>query len=119
MSPEQQIGHQHISPLDAPVAAALPLLLRIPTVMHQLGSSRSAVYELIASGDLQTAHLGRAVRVTRESLLALVARRTEPARHPPAPSETRELLSNALARQGLKPPALKRGKHALPNASQP
>src|SRR5262245_6357264 len=67
-------------PSDHHDPGALPLLLRIPAVMQELGSSRSAVYELIANGDLQTAHLGRAVRVTRHSLLDFVTRRTDPAR---------------------------------------
>ena len=64
--------------------------------MRELDTSRSSVYDLIGSGNLQTAHLGRAVRVTRESLLALVARRTEPLRQPATSGGTRALLGKAL-----------------------
>jgi hypothetical protein len=66
--PKSQASQQRPAP-------SLPLLLSITETQRELGdSSRSAVYEFIASGDLETVHLGRAVRVTRESLLALIER---------------------------------------------
>ena len=92
--------------------ATLILLYRIADVVHATGLCRSKIYELIAAGELETAHFGRAVRVTAESLHTLIARRIEPARKPAAPSETR-------APTGRKPPVRKRAKGVLPDAPQP
>jgi excisionase family DNA binding protein len=81
------------------------MLLPISEVQRQLGgSSRSTIYNLIEAGELRTVHLGRAVRITRDSLLALVKRRTDPKRQPSPPSETRALLDTALARSGSRSP---------------
>src|SRR5262249_25475912 len=44
-----------------------------------------------------TVHFGRAVRITADSLQALIARRTEPARERTARSKTRALLESAIA----------------------
>jgi hypothetical protein len=109
-------------------AAALPLLLTIPEVQRQLsgrtslpdgrkGSSRSFVYNLITSGELQTAHFGRAVRVTRDSLLALIKRSTDPERQSQAPSETRVLLKKALVRSRRSPK--QRRATAIPDSPGP
>ena len=78
--PEQLSPYPRSPPLSV-------LLYRISDAVRVTGLSRSKIYELIAAGELQTAHFGRAVRITAESLHALVDRRTEPARQPPAASE--------------------------------
>lgn len=50
------------------------LLLTVPDAGRALAVGRSTVYELIAAGDLETVHIGRACRVTVESLEDYVAR---------------------------------------------
>ena len=57
-----------------------PLLYRISDAVAVTGLSRSKIYELIAEGELQIAHFGRAVRIVADSLRALIARRAEPRR---------------------------------------
>jgi excisionase family DNA binding protein len=52
-----------------------PTLLRPPEVAHQLGLGRSKVYQLMATGDLRTVHIGRAVRIPAAEVEAFVARR--------------------------------------------
>ena len=51
------------------------LLVRIPEAAERLGLSRSTVYELIASGELNVIRYGRAVRVPVGELAAWVERR--------------------------------------------
>ena len=46
------------------------LLLRIPQVQFVLSVGRSTVYDLINAGELETVHMGRAVRVTMDSVKA-------------------------------------------------
>ena len=46
------------------------LLLRIPQVQFVLSVGRSTVYALINAGELETVHMGRAVRVTMDSVKA-------------------------------------------------
>lgn len=50
------------------------LLLKITDAADVLAIGRSTVYELIASGCLETVHIGRAVRVTTASIEAFVDR---------------------------------------------
>ena len=52
-----------------------PLLLRAEEVAEALGLGRSKVYELMASGELPTVRIGRAVRVPAEALRDWVAAR--------------------------------------------
>ncbi len=51
-----------------------PRLLRIPEVARVLAVGRTTVYGLIASGELIQVHVGRAVRVTAESVDQFVRR---------------------------------------------
>jgi predicted DNA-binding transcriptional regulator AlpA len=74
---------------------ANPLLYSIADAMRTTGLSRSSIYDLIASGELVTCHFGRAVRITCESLRAVITRRTEPALERKARSKTRALLEKA------------------------
>jgi excisionase family DNA binding protein len=96
----RQTQSEHASP---PAPADAVLLYRIADVVRVTGISRSKVYQLIAAGDLRTVHFGRSVHITADSLNALIARRTDPVRTPPAPSETRQLLHGALVRSRTRP----------------
>lgn len=53
------------------------LLYRVPEVQQACGLSRTAVYELIWSGQLPVVRFGRAVRVRREDLIKMIADRAE------------------------------------------
>ena len=44
------------------------LLLRIPEVAEMLGIGRTKIYELIATGELPTIRVGRAVRISVRTL---------------------------------------------------
>ena len=61
-------------PGDADRQADLVLLLSIQEAGRALGIGRSKMYELIAAGELETVHIGRAVRVPVDAIEALVAR---------------------------------------------
>lgn len=52
-----------------------PLLLRATEVATLLSLSRSKVFELMASGELPSVHIGRAVRVPRVALERWIADR--------------------------------------------
>lgn len=51
-----------------------PLTVRIPTAVELTGLSRSRIYELIVSGDLEVVKVGRSTLVLYESLKALISR---------------------------------------------
>ena len=51
-----------------------PLAVRIPDAVRMTGIGRSKLYELIASGDLETIKVGRCTLVTVEALKALLAK---------------------------------------------
>ena len=53
------------------------LLLRIPQVQFVLSVGRSTVYDLINAGELETVHMGRAVRVTMDSVKAWFNRQSK------------------------------------------
>jgi excisionase family DNA binding protein len=55
-----------------------PLTVRISTAVRITGLSRSRIYELIQSGDLDTVKVGRATLVQYASLKALTASRGIP-----------------------------------------
>ncbi|MBA4092231.1 MAG: DNA-binding protein [Sphingobium sp.] len=55
-----------------------PLTVRISTAVRITGLSRSRIYELIQSGDLDTVKVGRATLVQYESLKALTTARGAP-----------------------------------------
>lgn len=52
-------------------AALEPLTVRISTAVQLTGISRSRLYELIQSGDLETVKVGRATLIPFRSLKAL------------------------------------------------
>ena len=51
-----------------------PLAVRIPEAMRLTGIGRSKLYELIASGDVQTAKIGTCTLITFASLRQLIER---------------------------------------------
>lgn len=53
---------------------AEPLAVRIPDAVRMTGIGRSKIYELIASGDLETIKIGRCTLVTIDALKALLAK---------------------------------------------
>lgn len=55
-----------------------PLTVRISTAVRITGLSRSRIYELIQSGDLDTVKVGRATLVQYASLKALTTSRSIP-----------------------------------------
>ena len=60
--------------MDSSAVRTRGLLLRITEAADLLAIGRSTVYELIAGEQLETVHIGRAVRVTRASIEAFVER---------------------------------------------
>lgn len=50
-----------------------PITVRISTAVRITGLSRSRIYELIQSGDLETVKVGRATLVQFQSLKSLVS----------------------------------------------
>ena len=50
------------------------LLVKVPEAAQLLAIGRSTIYELIADGHLETVHIGRAVRITTDSIEAFVDR---------------------------------------------
>lgn len=53
---------------------AEPLAVRIPDAVRMTGIGRSKLYELIASGDLETVKIGRCTLVTMDALRGLLAK---------------------------------------------
>jgi excisionase family DNA binding protein len=47
---------------------APPLLLKVPEVVRQLGLSKTTIYEMIASGEIEGVRKGRAVRIPHYAL---------------------------------------------------
>ena len=54
--------------------AAAPITVRVPEAARMLGISRSRIYELITSGDIEALKLGRATLVPIATLQALIDR---------------------------------------------
>lgn len=52
-----------------------PVLLTIPEAAHKLRIGRTLTYELIAAGELEVVHIGRAARVPLDAVSDFVARR--------------------------------------------
>ena len=52
-----------------------PILLTIPEAARKLRIGRTLTYELIADGELEVVHIGRAARVPLEALADFVERR--------------------------------------------
>ncbi|WP_346770434.1 helix-turn-helix domain-containing protein [Sphingomonas sp. AOB5] len=59
------------------LSSLAPITVRIPEATRMLGISRSRVYELITSGDIEVIKLGRSTLVPVAGLHALVQRLRE------------------------------------------
>lgn len=62
------------SPKATRTNGAEPLAVRIPDAVRTTGIGRSKLYELIASGDLETIKIGRCTLVTVDALKALLTK---------------------------------------------
>lgn len=61
-------------PAEAPAPFPDPIAVRIPEAMRLTGIGRSKLYELIASGDIETAKVGTCTLITFASLRKLIER---------------------------------------------
>lgn len=59
------------TPKQADAIVIEPLTVRISTAVQLTGISRSRIYELIESGDLETVKVGRTTLIPYKSLKAL------------------------------------------------
>ncbi len=66
-----------ISVIEGQVSEDQRLLLRIPQVAFVLSCGRSTVYDLINAGELETVRMGRAIRVTMDSVKAWFNRQSK------------------------------------------
>ena len=55
-----------------------PICVRVNDAARMIGVGRTKLYELIATGEIETVKLGKATRITTASLHDLVKRRREP-----------------------------------------
>jgi len=72
----EQLGLPFGSPLKPPGAPLVstidPLTVRVAEAVRLTGLCRSKIYELIASGDIETVKVGRCTLIPMASLRALV-----------------------------------------------
>ena len=59
-------------PAPQPSSQELPLLVTISDAATALGVGRSKLYDLIARGELEVVHIGRAARIPTDALRSLV-----------------------------------------------
>lgn len=55
-----------------------PLAVRIPQAAQMIGVGKSTLYELIASGEIETVKIGRSTLVLTEGLKLFVSKRRRP-----------------------------------------
>lgn len=65
-------------PKTARTSGAEPLAVRIPDAVRMTGIGRSKLYQLIASGDLETIKIGRCTLITMDALRSLLANAQDP-----------------------------------------
>ena len=61
--------------IEADIARATPITVRVPKAAEMLGIGRSKLYQFIQSGEIETIKAGRATLVVVESLQEFVMRR--------------------------------------------
>jgi excisionase family DNA binding protein len=61
--------------VEGRVKAAEPLAVRIPQAAQMLGIGKSTLYEIIASGEIETIKIGRSTVVPIESLRSFLLQR--------------------------------------------
>jgi excisionase family DNA binding protein len=59
-----------------------PVCVRVSTAMRLLGIGKTKLYELVATGDLETIRIGRRTLIMQASIDAFVARLREAAQKP-------------------------------------
>ena len=69
MVPSKAASEQERGQLPTPIE---PIAVRIPEAMRLTGIGRSKLYELIASGDIETAKIGTCTLITVASLRQLI-----------------------------------------------
>jgi excisionase family DNA binding protein len=72
--PDPSVGGERV---DGSATAEMPLLLTTEQASHLLSISKTTLYGLVWGGEIETVHVGRAVRYPRASLEAYVARLVE------------------------------------------
>lgn len=50
----------------------LPLILTVPQLAKALGIGRNAAYDLVRCGKIKSIHIGRQIRVSRESFIVFL-----------------------------------------------
>lgn len=65
-------------PRMARTNGAEPLAVRIPDAVRMTGIGRSKLYQLIASGELETVKIGRCTLITLDALKSLLANAQSP-----------------------------------------
>lgn len=63
-------------------AEPAPVCVRVSTAMRLLGIGKTKLYELVATGDLETIRIGRRTLIMQASIEALVARLRDAAQKP-------------------------------------
>lgn len=54
-----------------------PICMKVNDAARMIGVGRTKLYELIASGDIETVKLGKSTRVVTASLYSLITRQRE------------------------------------------
>jgi excisionase family DNA binding protein len=71
---------QDLAPGTNSAEATPPICVRVDGAMRLLGIGKTKLYDLIATGELETIHIGRRTLVLRTSIDVLVERRRSAAR---------------------------------------
>lgn len=61
--------------IDLDCSAVAPITMRVPEACKFIGLSRSTLYVLVATGEIETVKVGAATLVLTESLCAFIDRR--------------------------------------------
>lgn len=69
-----QLGLPFGTPATPPATAIEPISVRIADATRLTGIRRSKLYELMASGDLETVKIGRCTLIPMDSLRGLIER---------------------------------------------
>ena len=51
----------------------MPVILTTPQLAEILGIGRNAAYELVRSGKIKSVHIGRQIRIPRDSLIQFLS----------------------------------------------
>lgn len=76
----RQIQNDVARPLENRPFQTMPITVRIPQAVAMLGMSRSELYQLIQSGEIEIVKIGRATLIPVECLTRFIAARHSPER---------------------------------------